>query len=92
MSIATARARGPLCLLRLLRVCPKSLGLAATLALLGSAQGCGMVAPYEREFQASLRMDLSRERAANKFRGHVFDAREGAFGGADSTGGGCGCN
>jgi len=50
------------------------------------------VKPYEREALADPIMSLSRDPLANKYRQHVYDAREGARGAGISQGGGCGCN
>jgi hypothetical protein len=60
------------------------------LALLGA--GCGHVAPYERESLARPSMDPAREAREEIFAAHVHDSREGATGGAGSSGAGCGCN
>lgn len=65
----------------------------ALLILLASALGgCATVAPYEREYLTTPVMDGEMEEGEGRFRGHVFDSREGATGGSESTGGGCGCN
>jgi len=64
-----------------------SLALAAT-----AAAGCVTVHPYQREYLARSSMDGSSEDGENAFRAHVHDSREGATGGHNSTGGGCGCN
>ncbi len=53
---------------------------------------CTHVRPYERETLSRPIMDTDRERYETAFRSHVYDAREGAMGGYNSTGGGCGCN
>jgi hypothetical protein len=37
-------------------------------------------------------MESESEAEEERFRSHVYDAREGAAGGHGSTGGGCGCN
>jgi hypothetical protein len=65
-------------------------GVLFTLAL--GLTGCVHVAPYEREDLARPGMDTEREAAEMGFQAHVQDSREGATGGAGSTGGGCGCN
>lgn len=54
--------------------------------------GCVHVAPYEREDLSRPGMDIERESSETSFEAHVYDSREGATGGAGSTGGGCGCN
>jgi hypothetical protein len=67
------------------------LGIALTAVAL--LNGCGHVAPYEREHLAKPTMDTSeRERMRNKFLAHLYDSREGAMGSSDHAGGGCGCN
>jgi len=54
--------------------------------------GCVTVAPYQREDLTRPGMDVESEDGERHFRSHVHDSREGATGGAGSTGGGCGCN
>jgi len=69
------------------------LGIALTAVLAALLNGCGHVAPYEREHLAKPTMDTSeRERMRNKFLAHLYDSREGAMGSSDHAGGGCGCN
>jgi hypothetical protein len=62
--------------------------------LLGSAGlgGCAHVPPYAREDLTRAGMESESEAEEERFRSHVYDAREGAAGGHGSTGGGCGCN
>jgi hypothetical protein len=69
-------------------------GLMRTLSLMFAiaVAGCVHVAPYEREDLSRPGMDTEREAAEMGFQAHVQDSREGATGGAGSTGGGCGCN
>jgi hypothetical protein len=57
-----------------------------------AAAGCVTVHPYQREYLARPSMDGSSEDGETAFRAHVHDSREGATGGHNSTGGGCGCN
>ena len=54
--------------------------------------GCSHVSPYQREYLARPGMDTKREAKGDSFHAHVRDAREGATGGSESAGGGCGCN
>jgi len=69
------------------------LGIALTAVLAALLNGCGHVAPYEREALAKPIMDTTeRERMRNKFLSHLNDSREGAIGSSDNAGGGCGCN
>lgn len=66
--------------------------LAAMPALLA---GCGVkpwVKPYERANLADPIMSWNRDPVSSAYLHHVYDAREGARGGAGATGGGCGCN
>lgn len=68
----------------------RSLCLAFVLFVLA---GCQHVAPYEREYLARPGMDVSAREATNAlFESHVHEAREGAGGGGETSGGGCGCN
>lgn len=48
--------------------------------------------PYAREDLTRAGMESESEAEEERFRSHVYDAREGAAGGHGSTGGGCGCN
>lgn len=66
--------------------------LFALFLLATGVAGCAHVSPYEREYLARPSMDMAREGPEQKFKAHVFDAREGGTGGYGSTGGGCGCN
>lgn len=69
----------------------RTLVLVLVLAAFAAA-GCVTVHPYEREYLARPSMDGSSEDGETAFRAHVHDSREGATGGHNSTGGGCGCN
>lgn len=68
------------------------LGLPLLLALAAGVQGCAHVPPYAREQLTQPGMESESEAEEERFRSHVYDAREGAAGGHGSTGGGCGCN
>ena len=68
------------------------LQLAFLLALAACAGGCAHVPPYAREDLTRPGMESESEAEEERFRSHVYDAREGAAGGHGSTGGGCGCN
>lgn len=68
------------------------LRLVLLLALGAAAQGCAHVPPYAREQLTQPGMESESEAEEERFRSHVYDAREGAAGGHGSTGGGCGCN
>ncbi len=60
-------------------------------ALLGVA-GCVTVRPEEREFLADPAMTFGSEGVAGAHEAHVLSNREGSYGAAGVTGGGCGCN
>lgn len=62
------------------------------LALAAVGNGCAHVPPYAREQLTAPGMESESEAEEERFRSHVYDAREGAAGGHGSTGGGCGCN
>jgi hypothetical protein len=68
-----------------------AIALTCGLAAFGLA-ACGHVAPYEREELTKPTMDTEGEGSEVMFRAHVQESREGATGGADTSGGGCGCN
>lgn len=71
------------------------LSATALAAALGLLSGCGIqpwVKPYERANLADPIMSWDRHPAASAYIHHVYDAREGARGGAGASGGGCGCN
>lgn len=63
--------------------------LCACLLLVGS---CVTVRPTEREFLADPSMTFGAGGKAKAHDQHVFNNREGSFGGEGMTGGGCGCN
>jgi len=68
------------------------LPLALLLAFAACVGGCAHVPPYQREQLTAPGMESETEAEEERFRSHVYDAREGAAGGHGSTGGGCGCN
>ena len=72
----------------------RALALPLVVALLVGSKlsGCAHVPPYAREDLTRPGMESEREALEDRFRSHVYDAREGAAGGHGSTGGGCGCN
>lgn len=56
------------------------------------ASGCVMVRPEQREYLADPGMTFGADGTAAAHEEHVLTNREGAYGGASTTGGGCGCN
>lgn len=63
---------------------------AAWCSLALAADGCAHVPAYEREKLAHPTM--TTEDLARPSEDHVRAVQEGAVGGGDATGGGCGCN
>jgi uncharacterized lipoprotein len=62
---------------------------AASLLLLA---GCATVQPYEREVLARTDMQFQAAPELAASEAHATEVREGAAGGFDAAGGGCGCN
>jgi hypothetical protein len=58
--------------------------------LVGLFAACVAVKPYERELLAQ--PGMSFDAASSGSEQHVFESREGSFGGYGASGGGCGCN
>lgn len=61
------------------------------LLVLALFAGCADVKPWERGTLAKDHMALQPYPIQQAFRGHIYGAREAASGGAESSGGGCGC-
>lgn len=61
-------------------------------SLLGALAGCVTVRPEEREYLAEPAMTFGSEGEAGAHEAHVLSNREGSYGAAGVTGGGCGCN
>ncbi len=81
-------ARGPASLSR-----PVYVALLVLLVGLGfGSAGCAGVRPEQRAILADPTMVPQSDPMAAEAREHVFDKREGAFGGGSVQGGGCGCN
>lgn len=66
----------------------------ALLVLIGAmgAGGCAGVRPEQRAILADPTMVHDEDPLEAEARQHVFDNREGSFGGSSVRGGGCGCN
>ena len=67
------------------------LGLAGVLALAPLLASCVTVKPQERAILADPSMQFESDPQAAQVR-HAIENREGSYGGAGVTGGGCGCN
>lgn len=69
------------------------LWIAAFVALLVTAlAGCVTVRPEDKEYLADPAMTFGAEGETRAHEEHVFNNREGSFGGGGVSGGGCGCN
>ena len=77
---------------------PRSSLLARSLVLACAALavgGCSIepwVKPYERDHLADPLLSFDRDPVSSAYRGHVYEARDGARGATGGGGGGCGCN
>ena len=67
--------------------------LATALVLLAlAASACVRVKAHERGTLSKRAMTNDQDRGESRFNGHASGAREGADGGTNQPGGGCGCN
>lgn len=73
-----------------LRWNPPALPLIAV--VVGLSGACARVSPYERETLARRDMELTPGADLVAGEQHARDYREGSSGGAEVSGGGCGCN
>jgi hypothetical protein len=62
------------------------------LVLVVCSVGCARVKPWERDILANDVMTFDAEAVENALDHGYYNAREGAAGGFESGGGGCGCN
>ena len=67
-----------------------ALGVLGVLSL-GAVTGCVTVRPEQRAVLADPTMQFDSEAEEEAARQHVYDNREGSFGGGSVEGGGCGC-
>lgn len=67
-----------------------ALGLVFVLTV--ACAGCATVQPYEREVLARTDMQFQAAPELAASEAHATEVREGAVGGFDAAGGGCGCN
>lgn len=70
----------------------KQLFIAGCLTLFLFAIGCTRVKPWERDILAKDVMTFDAEAEETALDHGYYNAREGASGGFESGGGGCGCN
>jgi Domain of unknown function (DUF4266) len=66
------------------------IGLAVCVSVI--ALGCATVRPEDKELLSEPAMTWGSGGVARAHERHVLDNREGATGGGDAEGGGCGCN
>ena len=70
----------------------KLLIVAGVLVIVASSVGCVRVKPWERDILARPEMTFDAEAEESALDHGYYNAREGAAGGFESGGGGCGCN
>ena len=72
--------------------CSFKLALLLTAAMLLVLGACVSVRPQDKEHLAEPAMTFGDEGMVEQHEQHMLDNREGATGGGDTRGGGCGCN
>ena len=67
---------------------------AAAIVLAGSLAGCASFGakPWEHDLLARESMKPSTHPLVDKIHDHIYYSKEGATGGSNASGGGCGCN
>lgn len=65
---------------------------ALLFALLIPAAGCSIVRPWDRDLLAEKKMRFVPSPSLHAIDEHIYFSKEGSMGGADTGGGGCGCN
>jgi hypothetical protein len=71
---------------------PARLALPVLIALLASACASSRVKPWDRDLLAKPEMHFQPCPMLSAIDRHIYFSKEGATGGADVGGGGCGCN
>lgn len=66
--------------------------LAVTVLLALGLGGCATIQPWQRERLARPDMQFGGASELGAAEAHATEVREGAVGGFDAAGGGCGCN
>jgi hypothetical protein len=70
--------------------------VASMLAALSGLAGCAHrpppIQPWQREYLSKRALRFDADPLEARFRQHMFGSREGAEGGYNQPGGGCGCN
>ncbi len=61
-------------------------------AILLAISSCAEVKPWRKEHLAARHMRFDPEPLESKFIHHIYQSKEGSFGGYGIGGGGCGCN
>lgn len=69
----------------------RRIGLALCLSLLGGCVHLG-VKPWQRDILARNVMSPDSDGAITGYHDHIYFSKEGATGGRNAEGGGCGCN
>lgn len=68
--------------------------IATAIALAGLVSGCASFGakPWEHDLLARESMKPSTHPLADNIHDHIYYSKEGATGGSNASGGGCGCN
>ena len=66
--------------------------MCCALALLAGCAGREHVEPWQKGMLAKREMTFDSDRLGAAYAEHTYSSKEGASGGADVGGGGCGCN
>jgi len=69
----------------------RSLTAVCILILVAVCAGCAPVRPWEREYLADETMQFDPDPLKAEWNNHVREVLEGARGGYNGSGGGCGC-
>lgn len=70
----------------------RTLLIAVLLLAILMGSGCAPVKPWQKGNLAKPHMAFDPDPLEARFRQHVFQSKEGSFGGYGVGGGGCGCN
>jgi hypothetical protein len=71
----------------------RALLILALLAASAALSGCAAaIQPWDRDLLAQPRMSLAPHPMLSAIDDHIYFSKEASTGGADASGGGCGCN
>ena len=70
----------------------RQIGLLIAFLMLVLVAGCATVQPWDRDLLAQKKMSFNPSPMLSSIDEHIYFSKEASMGGADVTGGGCGCN